>query len=296
MPATYNDRGRSLGIPPILESGSHEAMFFHNRLGNRRGLIAGLLVSTLTIATTAGAADSPIDLDLYGRLLEEHTRSVPDIVGTRVDYRALRESPEWARLVQQVHSARPGRLNTRNEKLAFWINAYNILAIDLVTKHYPISGIKEIGSFFSPVWDREVATIEGRPRSLGSIEHEILRKMGEPRIHAAIVCASVSCPPLARKPFRPETLDADLSAAMRAFLAHPGKGFAIDRKNRVIRLSKVFDWFEDDFASGGGVLASIEPDLDPTDAAWVRANRAGATIRYFDYDWSLNDLAANPGD
>ena len=270
-------------------------MSFSNRSIARRGLIVGLFTFALALAAIEATADSPIDLDLYGRLLEKHTRAVPDIVGTRVDYRSLRESPEWARLVRQVRSARPSRLKKRNEQLAFWINAYNILAIDLVTKHHPISGIKEIGSFFSPVWDREVATIEGRSHSLGSIEHGILRKMGEPRIHAAIVCASVSCPPLARKPFRPETLDADLSAAMRAFLANPRKGFAIDKRNRVVRLSKVFDWFEEDFASRGGVLASIMPHLDPEDAAWLRAHESEATIRYFDYDWSLNDLSSTDG-
>ncbi|HEB89322.1 MAG TPA: DUF547 domain-containing protein [Deltaproteobacteria bacterium] len=268
-------------------------MSFPNRPIDRRGLMAGLLAFALAITAIEARADSAIDLDLYARLLQTHTRSVPDIVGTRVDYRALRESPEWARLVQQVHSARPSRLKTRDQKLAFWINAYNILAIDLVAKHYPVSGIKEIGSFLSPVWDREVARIEGQPYSLGSIEHGILRKMGEPRIHAAIVCASVSCPPLSRKPFRPETLDADLSAAMKAFLANRRKGFVLDRRNHVVRLSKIFDWFEDDFASTGGVLASIMPHLVPEDAAWLRAHGSDATIRYFDYDWSLNDLASD---
>jgi len=77
---------------------------------------------------------------------------------------------------------------------------------------------------------------------------------------------------------------------MRSWLASRTKGIAIDRKNRVVRLSKVFDWFEEDFESGGGVLRSISPFLDPSDAAWIRAEGTNASIRYFDYDWSLNDL------
>jgi len=230
-----------------------------------------------------------IDLDLYGRLLEAHTRATPDIVGTRVDYRALENSEDWQRLVEQVRAATPSRMGA-DERLAFWINAYNILAIELVREHYPVESIKDIGSFFSPVWNVEVAEIEGRTLSLGEIEHEILRKLDEPRIHAAIVCASISCPPLARTPFRPTRLDEDLSAAMRRWLANREKGFALDRERKRVRLSKVFDWFEQDFESRGGVLAAISPYLEPEDAAWLRTNAAAVQIRYFDYDWSLNDL------
>lgn len=260
------------------------------RLGRRVIPISILLFLALPVAAHPAAAQSAtVDLDLYAGLLESYTRAVPDTAGTRVDYRSLEKSQDWQRLVRQVHAAEPSGL-TRDEKLAFWINAYNILTIDLVAKHYPVDGIKEIGSFFSPVWDLEIATIEGGTISLGAIEHEILRKMGEPRIHGAIICASVSCPPLARTPFRPSSLDADLSAAMRSWLASRAKGIAIDRKNRVVRLSKVFDWFEEDFESGGGVLRSISPFLDPSDAAWIRAEGTNASIRYFDYDWSLNDL------
>jgi hypothetical protein len=230
-----------------------------------------------------------IDLELYGRLLETHTRATPDIVGTRVDYRALETSDDWKRLVAQVREATPSRM-TRDETLAFWINAYNILTIDLVRQHYPVASIKDIGSFFSPVWNVEVVEIEGRTLSLGEIEHDILRKLDEPRIHAAIVCASTSCPPLARTPFPPTQLDADLTAAMTVWLANREKGIAIDRATGTVRLSKVFDWFEEDFASRGGVLIVVARYIDPQDATWLRTQGADARIRYFDYDWSLNDF------
>jgi hypothetical protein len=262
---------------------------FRDRLRHGPGRRVIPISILLFLALPVAAHAATVDLDLYAGLLERHTRAVPDTAGTRVDYRSLEKSQDWKRLVRQVHAAEPSGL-TRDEKLAFWINAYNILTIDLIVKHYPIDGIKEIGSFFSPVWDLEIATIEGRTLSLGAIEHEILRKMSEPRIHGAIVCASVSCPPLARTPFRAKSLDADLSAAMRNWLASPTKGVAIDRKNRVVWLSKIFDWFEEDFESGGGVLQSIAPVLDPSGAAWIRAEGKNASIRYFEYDWSLNDL------
>jgi hypothetical protein len=247
---------------------------------------------TTAMATTGAAAaidEPPIDLGLYGQLLETHTRALDDLALTRVDYAALGYSADWKRLVRQVHGADPSGFD-RNEKLAFWINAYNILAIDLVVQNYPIDGIKDLGSFFSPVWDQEVATIAGRRVSLGSIEHKILRKMNEPLIHAAIVCASLSCPPLARTPFRADHLDEDLASAMRTWLSHREKGIALNQAGHRIRLSKVFDWFEDDFEARGGVLEVIARYLSAEDAKWVRGPGRNASIRYFDYDWSLNDL------
>jgi hypothetical protein len=252
-----------------------------------------LLLSTPPLARAADSS-APIDLQLYGRLLEAHTRAVSDLAGTRVDYRGLRDSNDWQDLVAQLSAARPSQLGP-DAKLAFWINAYNILAIDLVRRHYPVESIKDIGSFLFPVWNREVARIEGRDVSLGEIEHEILRPMGEPRIHAAIVCASTSCPPLARTPYRAERIDADLADAMRTWLASTRKGVAIDRSRRIITLSRIFDWFGEDFEAQGGVLTAIAPYLDDDDAAWLsKEGRTGrdVQIRYFDYDWSLNDLSA----
>ncbi|MEM9177135.1 MAG: DUF547 domain-containing protein, partial [Myxococcota bacterium] len=116
-----------------------------------------------------------------------------------------------------------------------------------------------------------------------------LRKMGEPRIHAAIVCASTSCPPLMRSAFRAEQLDAQLDAAMARWLASPEKGVAIDRASKTVRASAIFDWFEEDFEAQGGVLATIARHVPETDAAWLRGPGRNARIRHFDYDWSLND-------
>ncbi|MBK7950052.1 MAG: DUF547 domain-containing protein [Deltaproteobacteria bacterium] len=230
---------------------------------------------------------SAVELALYARLLEVHTRATTTLAGTEVDYGSLVGSRELDRLVAQVETSRPSQLD-RPGQLAFWINAYNILTLDLVRKHHPIASIKDIGSFFSPVWERTVATVEGRRLSLDAIEHTILRPMGEPRIHAAIVCASKSCPALRRTPFRPETLEADLDDAVRRFLASPGKGVAIDRAAGTIRVSKIFDWFEADFAAQGGVRAFLAAHLPPSEAAWLRGPGRDAAIRSFDYDWSLN--------
>jgi hypothetical protein len=243
----------------------------------------------------AGAEESletaPIDLGLYGELLEKHTRSVPDVVGTRVDYAALADSSDWKRLAAQVHRARPSTLDRDgDQQLAFWINAYNILTIELITQNYPVDSIKDLGSFFSPVWDKTVVTLEGRALSLGFIEHEILRKRAEPRIHAAIVCASTSCPPLARTPFRASHLDQDLDNAMRAWLASPKKGIALQRSQNRVTLSRIFDWFSEDFEDAGGALQFAAQYISPEDGRWLRNEGKKARVDFFDYDWSLNAI------
>ncbi len=109
-------------------------------------------------------------------------------------------------------------------------------------------------------------------------------------MHAAIVCASTSCTPLARTPFRADHLDEDLAAAVRRWLASREKGVAIDRERRVVKVSKIFDWFEEDFEDGGGVLNVIAGHVDAEDARWLRQEGPGARLRYFGYDWSLNDV------
>ncbi len=168
-----------------------------------------------------GQAAEPFDVDLYARLLAGYTRVVAGAAGTRVDYRGLTRSADWPRLLESLAESRPEKLATPAEKLAFWINAYNILTIDLVVQHYPVSSIKDVGSFVRPVWDLEAGVVGGKTYTLDQVEHEILRPLGEPRIHAAIVCASISCPPLRREPYRAAALDAQLDDSLRRWLSNP---------------------------------------------------------------------------
>ena len=206
----------------------------------------------------------------------------------RVDYRGLGEDPAWPRLVAALDAARPE--SGRPEALAFWINVYNVLAIDLVVRHPGVTSIRDVGSWFRPVWDREAGRVAGRARSLGEIEHGILRPLGDPRIHAAIVCASVSCPPLRREPFEAARLEAQLDDQMRSFLASPAKGLRLDAGARTVALSRVFDWFAEDFAASGGALA-FATRFTPEDArAWLEAHADRVRVEWLPYDWDLNAL------
>jgi len=242
-------------------------------------------------ASRVGAADD-VSATLearYAAILTAHTRAVDAIVGTRVDYPALAADPRWAAVIGALRGVDPKRLEGRDAKLAFFINAYNILAIQTVVSNYPVESIRDVGSFFSPVWGRKAGRIGSRAYTLEEIEHEILRPMGDPRIHTAIVCASTSCPSLMREPFTRARVGAQLDASVHAFLARPEKGMRIDREADTVWLSKIFDWFADDFDSGGGVLAFVRRYSASETQAWLDARRAEIEIEYFDYDWRLNE-------
>ena len=247
-----------------------------------------MVLVALAFALATGEARAQ-DVVLYAKMLESHTVAVEDIASTRVDYGALRSSKDWRELVTSLRDSQPDRLRSRNEKLAFWINAYNILAIDLVQRNYPVDSIRSIGGFFSPVWKMTAGRIAGRDYTLNEIEHEILRPMAEPRIHAAIVCASLSCPPLRREPYRASALDAQLTDNVRRWLADPRKGARIDRSSNTLHLSPILDWFSEDF--GDDVVPFVAAHLPTDDASFLRARRSALRVRYMDYDWSLNDTA-----
>jgi hypothetical protein len=273
----YADR-RSIGLLPVEVK------------REKKGIMRIAIVAALSVTLAASAAPG-LDDARYATILERHTVAVDDIASTQVDYGSLRSSGTWEALLRSLRESDPSRLRTRNERLAFWINAYNILAIDLVRRHYPIDSIRSIGRLFSPVWKKTAGEIAGRPYTLHEIEHEILRPMGEPRIHAAIVCASLSCPPLRREPYRAAELDAQLEDNVRRWLADPRKGARIDRSSRTLHLSPILDWFAEDF--GDDVLPFVGAHLPAAEAKWLRAQGRALRVRYFKYDWRLND--ASPG-
>ncbi len=158
------------------------------------------------------------------------------------------------------------------------------MALKMVADHWPIGSIKDAGSLFRRVWSRVSGSLGGKPITLGEIEHLILRKMGEPRIHLAIVCASISCPDLRNEPYAAaklnEQLDEQLDEQSRHFLNNAGKGLKIEKN--AIRLSKIFDWFEDDFKVSGGVMAFIKHYRTDLPALKIKAD--------IPYNWAVNAM------
>lgn len=243
------------------------------------------------------AASSRTLEDRWDVLLARHVSrcTIASIETAVVDYAAIAKDPEFTALVAAL--ATVPEPTDHAARLAFWINAYNVLAIDVVARAHPVASIRDIGSLLRPVWKRDAGRVAGAMRSLDEIEHEIIRPMGDPRIHAAVNCASLSCPDLRPEAYRADRLEAQLDDAMRRWLADPAKGASLAADGRTLRLSKIFDWFGADFLHDGRPLTDVLRRWMPEQMA-ARLGEQAPRVRYFDYDWSLNDRArcagANP--
>lgn len=195
-----------------------------------------------------------------------------------VNYAALAKDDRFSGLITTLDQFDISLLATREEKLAFYINAYNILALKTITDNWPLDSIKDLGGLFSPVWKRVAGRLNGREVSLNEVEHNILRKMNEPRIHFAIVCASVSCPDLRTEAFRAAHLDQQLDAQSTSFLNNSDKGLRTSGKR--VEVSRIFKWFKTDFDSAGGVAQFIIRYVPLPADAKIRPS--------ISYDWSVN--------
>jgi hypothetical protein len=121
-----------------------------------------------------------------------------------------------------------------------------------------------------------------------------VRPLGDPRVHAVVICASTSCPALPRAPLRATRSTRSWTPRVRQWLADRDKGLRVDRAANTIQLSKIFDWFEDDFAKTGGVPAFLARYAPDADRAWLRDHGADADLAYFSYDWRVNALDRVP--
>lgn len=267
--------------------------------------MALLIAVTLMFAPSASASES-FDHSYadFGRLLAANVR------GDRVDYAALAANRAALDVVVAAVGAVPRSTEatwSRSQRLAYWINAYNLFTLLAIIDHYPIRGswlslypknsIRQIDG----VWTDLRWQAAGRAITLDAIEHTVLRpEFQDPRVHFAINCASIGCPPLSVEPYRADALEAQLDAAAVRYLASP-RGLILE--GHTLRLSSIFKWFGSDFtarfAAAGPAgrsahdraLLAVVATFGPP-AARAAAARSDTRLAYLDYDWSLNDTAA----
>ena len=224
---------------------------------------------------------SPVSHELWDALLHKHVRS-----DGFVDYKGfVRDSATLNAYLKVLAAAHPNDKSwTRSEQMAYWINAYNAYTIQLVLRHYPVASIKDIKNglaFVNSVWDIKFIRIQGYTYDLNNIEHNILRPVfKDARVHAAINCASYSCPRLLGEAFTADRLDAQLDAVMRGFVNDPLRNRIVVGKAEV---SSIFKWFKGDFERDGGSLRGFLNKY----AAVQLADQTD--IDYLDYDWRLNE-------
>lgn len=179
---------------------------------------------------------------------------------------------------------------TKDSTIAYWVNAYNAVTIKGILREYPTTSIRNHTAklFGYNIWKNLMLNVGDTQISLNDIEHEVLRKMGEPRIHFAIVCASHSCPRLLNQAYTSADLENQLVANTKSFFANQ-ENFTYDAPNRRFQVSSILKWFATDFGRNQSTqLKTIAPYL-PTKAAQDAANGNSVRVFYKTYDWSLNE-------
>lgn len=221
----------------------------------------------------------PISHEIWTELLQKY------VANGKVNYKGfIEDKTRFDEYLNLLNTHHPNDKNwSKNQQLTYWINAYNAYTVELILKNYPIESIKKIKKglpLISSVWDIEFIKIEGNTYDLNHIEHEILRKQfDEPRIHFAIVCASISCPNLLNEAFTAEKIDAQLTAQARAFINdHSKNQVFVDNT----KLSKIFSWFKEDFTKKTTLIEYVNQYSDVKTSSDVK-------VTYLDYDWGLNE-------
>lgn len=217
--------------------------------------------------------------------------------GSTVNYRAAKSSPgtlpEYLKALEAVTSEEFGKWSDE-KKMAFLLNAYNAFTVKLILDNYPVKSIKDIGGLFSSPWKKKFFKLFGEERNLDYIEHERLRKdFTEPRIHFGVVCASKGCPPLWNEAYRGDKLEAQLERGAKSFLTTKERNYYDAEKNK-LRVSKIFDWFSDDFKKKSETVQNfIAPRMAKTQEEEDKMRTA--EIDALDYDWTLNEAPAPQG-
>ena len=247
-----------------------------------------------TVAETSTATNNTFSYQDYAEVLKIYV----DEAGL-VDYSTLQANREQLdRFNQSLGRVDPETYASWSEErqIAFLTNAYNALTLQSIIDQQPIKdSIRDI----SGVWNRRKFALVGEDKTLDNIEHDILRKeFNEPRIHVALVCAAISCPPLRNEPYLATALDTQLSDQTAKFAASP-HGLKIDREDRRVYLSSIFKWYGQDFEETYGVRDKFEGNskqkavlnyfnsaLDSPSQEFLE--RGDYRVKYLDYDWSLN--------
>lgn len=248
------------------------------------------LLCSWVLGAAAGslqAAPARFDHSLLDALLKKHVR------GGLVDYDGLAKAPELPRYLDALSRADVAALPDK-ERLAFWINAYNAYTLHLINKHGERESIRNINKTLGVVkakgpWQEEIVRAGGRVLSLDDVEHGIVRKeFQEPRIHFALVCAAVSCPPLRTEAYTGEALFAQLQDQARVFLLQSPAKNRVDVPAKTVYLSKIFDYYKEDFGGTEAAIGKYVATFHPPGPARALLESGAFKLEYTEYDWSLN--------
>jgi len=238
------------------------------------------------------------DHGVWDILLKKHVMMKDTKQSSRVDYEGIKKDEAlFETYLSNLSSVSQAEFDawTRDQRLAFLINAYNAFTIKLIVEHYPVKSIRDIGGWFKKPWKIEFVPLLEKKRSLDDIEHNLIRQKGvfdEPRIHVALVCASIGCPALINEAYAYDKLDNMLESALVHFLSDRSRN-RFDREKNRFEISSLFSWYEQDFKDKYGSLNDFliryGKVFTLTGSELEIINQGKFSVDYLDYDWSLND-------
>lgn len=227
-------------------------------------------ISGIPLNTASGYA--VVDHTMWTNLLKKHVSNEGN-----VNYKGfIEDQTKFNSYLEVLSQIPPQDAWSKDRTLAYWLNVYNAFTVKLITDHYPTKSIKDING----QWSTDFINIGNELYSLNDIEHRIIRKMGEPRIHFALVCAAVSCPRLYNKAFTEEELESDLELLTKGFLSDTSKN---ELSENHMKLSKIFKWYGSDFEDNDQTLIDFLNQYSDVKIS------AQAKKSYKDYNWSLNE-------
>jgi hypothetical protein len=253
-----------------------------------------VLIGTLWLnGNLVAAAGFDHDHSVWNGLLQTYV--VDHGAYSEVRYRQIKQSASTT-LDEYLHSLSAVSKSqfdgwSQAQRLAFLINAYNAFTVKLIVDHYPLDSIKDLGGFFRSPWKIEFFTLFGEKTYLDHIEHDLIRGRNyhEPRIHFALVCASVGCPKLQNRAYTAQRLESMLESASDTFLRDTSRN-RYDAADNTLYLSSIFKWYGKDFAAkAGSVEQFVAPYISDDPTVQHRIRSRDVDVEYLDYDWSLND-------
>ena len=244
--------------------------------------------------TQDATSTQTIDHSAWNHFLQRHVQQGDDGIN-RVYYVEVKDNDHSALqdYIAQLQII-PIRQYNRQQQLAYWINLYNALTVDIVLQHYPVASIRDIdispGLFGDGPWGKKLLSIEDQDVSLNDIEHRILRPIWrEPRLHYALNCASLGCPNLQAQAYTTANMEQTLDAAARAYINHP-RGVRIDNGRLIV--SSIYSWFREDFGENeAAVIGHLRNYARPELARQLQGLTSIADDKY---DWRLNDSQPKP--
>ena len=249
---------------------------YHSTFLTMRHLIFVFALCGLSLLANAAAPDH----SAWDKLLKKHVdnKGVVNYAGFKKDYDDLKK------YLDMLSANAPADAWTKDDQLAYWINAYNAFTVQLILDNYGVKSIKDIGAkikipFVNTPWDVKFITIGGKKMDLNNIEHGIIRKkFAEPRIHFALVCAAKSCPPLRNEAYTADRLNTQLDDQGRDFLNDPTKNEVTEKSAEI---SKILSWY-------GGDFTKTMPMVDWINKYANKKMSKDGSISYKTYNWELN--------